>query len=123
MQRYRISNRTSITILRNKPTRRSIHIPCSKVIQTSSLIKLLTAITITILGITLRFQQIAKCIISVGISNLTILISKPNNRAVSVIKIYRHFAVTFLRNKVSTNRIDTLRRAIFVNLCQNIGKA
>ena len=38
----------------------------------------------------------------------------------SVIKIYRHIAVTFLRNKVSSNGIVSLHRTLRTHLCKNI---
>ncbi len=116
MQTNRVIYSTLIAILRNKPTRRSIHITGTQIVKPRTLIKLLTAITIAILCRACGFQQITKSIIAIDISYSTILISKSNNRAMSVINIYRHLAVTFLRNEVSANRIDTLRRAVFSSI-------
>ncbi|MCC8043676.1 MAG: hypothetical protein LIO69_09275, partial [Oscillospiraceae bacterium] len=43
-------------------------------------------------------------------------------RTMPVINIIRKLSVTFLRNKVRTNRIYTLLRAVFVKLAKNVSK-
>ena len=87
MQANRIIYCALICILRNKPTRRSIHISRTEIIQPRSFIKLFAAITVTVLSRALGFQQITKSIIAVSVSYNATFISQSNNRTVSVIEI------------------------------------
>ena len=122
MQANRIINIALISILRNKPTCRSIHISRTEIVKSCYGVKLLSAEKEVIFRTANAADKITKRIVYILIRNLTAFVSKRTYRAVSVINIVGFFAVTFLRNKFIATGIVTLLRAVIVHLSKDIGK-